>query len=53
MAEYDNSGQLARKYVFGPGINKPVLMQAGKTKHDHHSDHLGSIIALADNGRLS
>ena len=47
IAEYDDSG-LAKKFIYGPGIDEPIMMQAGETKYYCHADRLGSIIALAD-----
>ena len=47
IAEYDDSG-LAKKFIHGPGIDEPIMMQAGETKYYYHADRLGSIIALAD-----
>ena len=47
IAEYDDSG-LAKKFIYGPGIDEPIMMQAGETKYYYHADRLGSIIALAD-----
>ena len=29
IAEYDGAGQLLRKYIYGPGLDEPVLMQTG------------------------
>ena len=47
IAEYDDSG-LAKKFIHGPGIDEPIMMQPGETKYYYHADRLGSIIALAD-----
>jgi len=49
IAEYDNSGTLLRKYVYGSGIDEPVCMiAAGGTKYYYHFDGLGSVIALSN-----
>jgi RHS repeat-associated protein len=48
IAEYDGAGQLLRKYVYGPGLDEPVLMQAGVTRYYYLFDSLGSAIGLTD-----
>ena len=48
IAEYDGAGQLLRKYVYGPGLDEPVLMQAGATRYYYLFDSLGSVIGLTD-----
>ena len=54
IAEYNQAGEVARKYVMGPGIDNPVLMQAGENRYYYHADHLGSVIALtAADGSLT
>ena len=52
IAEYDNAGALQRKYIHGPGMDRPVAMiettgQIAKT-YFYHIDGLGSVIALSD-----
>jgi len=51
IAEYEN-GTLVRKFVYGPGINEPIMMivvNAGvETKYYYHYDGLGSVIALSN-----
>jgi RHS repeat-associated protein len=46
IAEYDGAGQLLRKYIYGPGLDEPVLMQAGITRYYYLFDSLGSVIGL-------
>ena len=48
IAEYDGAGQLLRKYVYGPGLDEPVLMQTGATRYYYLFDSLGSVIGLTD-----
>ena len=49
IAEYDGTGTLLRRYVFGPGIDEPVAtIAAAGTKSYNHQDALGSVIALSD-----
>ena len=48
MAEYDGAGQLLRKYIYGPGLDEPVLMQSGTTRDYYLFDSLGSVIGLTD-----
>ena len=48
IAEYDGAGQLLRKYVYGPGLDEPVMMQVGATRYYYLFDSLGSVIGLTD-----
>jgi YD repeat-containing protein len=48
IAEYDGAGQLLRKYIYGPGLDEPVLMQSGATRYYYLFDSLGSAIGLTD-----
>jgi len=49
IAEYDGSSNLVRRYVYGPGIDEPVArVEVAGTHYYHHTDTLGSVIALTD-----
>jgi RHS repeat-associated protein len=51
LTEYDGSGNPLRSYVYGPGEDEPLLWyegSAGWARRYYHSDHEGSVIALAD-----
>ena len=48
IAEYDGGGQFLRKYVYGPGLDEPVLMQVGTARYYYLFDALGSVIGLTD-----
>lgn len=48
LAEADTSGTLTATYLFGPGIDEPLVMERAGTKRYYHQDGLGSIIALTD-----
>jgi len=49
IAEYDGSGNLVRRYVYGPGIDGPVVrIEIAGSHYYHHTDTLGSVIALTD-----
>ena len=48
IAEYDGAGQLLRKYVYGPGLDEPVMMQVGTARYYYLFDSLGSVIGLTD-----
>ena len=48
IAEYDGAGQLQRKYIYGPGLDEPVLMKSGTTRHYYLFDSLGSVTGLTD-----
>jgi len=53
IAEYEND-VLVRKFVYGPGIDEPVVMIVvngqNETKYYYHFDGLGSVAAISDNG---
>ena len=51
IAEYDGNNNLLRKYIYGPGIDKPVSMievADSNATYYYHYDALGSVIALSD-----
>ena len=48
IAEFDGAGQLLRKYIYGPGLDEPVLMQSGTSRYYYLFDSLGSVIGLTD-----
>ncbi len=51
IAEYDSTGTLARKFVYGPGIDEPIKglsPQGTVPEWFYHSDGLGSITELTD-----
>jgi RHS repeat-associated protein len=50
IAEYEN-GTLKRKFIYGPGIDEPVIMIVKGTPDQYyfyHFDALGSVVALSD-----
>ncbi len=51
IAEYDGSGTLLRKYIYGPGIDEPICMvvpgETEDTTYFYHQDALGSVAALS------
>ena len=51
IAEYDGNNNLLRKYIYGPGIDKPVSMievADSNATYYYHFDALGSVVALSD-----
>ncbi len=46
IAEYDGTGGLRRKFVHGPGIDEPILMDDGAGAYYYHFDGLGSVTDL-------
>ncbi len=49
IADYDDAGNLLRRYVHGPGIDEPLVMyNTAGNKFFYHSDWRGSIVALTD-----
>jgi RHS repeat-associated protein len=55
IAEY-NGDTLLRKFIYGPGIDEPIMMinvNGGETKYYYHYDGLGSVTALSNvNGQI-
>jgi RHS repeat-associated protein len=53
VEEYDGAGNRPRVYVHGAGSDQPLLwyeLNAAAVHRFYHSDHQGSIVALADDG---
>lgn len=51
IAEYDGSDTLLRRFVFGPGVDEPLVQYGGSGIGDKrwlHADERGSIVALSD-----
>jgi len=48
IAEYDASGNLVTKYVYGDSIDEPIRMDKGGQSYYYHSDGLGSVTNLTD-----
>ena len=53
VAEYNGSGGLLRRYMWGPGVDEPIVADEGGALNCTgtrvlHADHQGSIIAVAD-----
>lgn len=48
IIEYDNSGHMLRRYVYGPGIDEPICMTTSAAVYYYHFDGLGSVRALSD-----
>jgi RHS repeat-associated protein len=52
VAEYNGTGTLLRKYIYGPGLDEPIMMivpgDPNETVYYYHADHLGSVIGLTN-----
>ena len=51
VAEYDSAGNLLRRYVHGPGTDRPIVWYEGTgtgSKRYFHADARGSVVALSD-----
>lgn len=51
IAEYDGSNALLRRYVYGAGVNEPLVWYEGSgtsTRRYFHADERGSVIAVSD-----
>jgi len=50
ISDYNDAGVLLAKYVYGPGIDKPIYLVSGGNGYYYFFDGLGSVVALARNG---
>jgi RHS repeat-associated protein len=51
VGEYDGAGRLTRRYVFGPGVDAPLVQYEGaatNTKSWLYANQQGSVVALAN-----
>ena len=48
ICEYDNSGNLTAKYIFGLGIDEPISITKGGQSYYYHYDGLGSVTSLTN-----
>ncbi|MBI4245416.1 MAG: RHS repeat protein [Planctomycetes bacterium] len=48
IGEYDENDVLEAKYVYGPGIDEPILLDKGSEVYYYHFDGLGSVTGLTD-----
>ena len=51
IVDYAENGSILRKYIYGPGVDQPIVMidVADSSKsYYYHRDGLGSVIALSD-----
>ena len=55
IAEYNGSGQLLRKYIYGPGTDEPICLIESTGSYAgtyyYHFDGLGSVTALTNTQR--
>ena len=52
VSEYNGSGTLLRKYIYGPGLDEPIMMivpgDPNETVYYYHADNQGTIIGLTN-----
>ncbi len=48
ILETDAIGITQAKYIYGPGIDEPILMERGGETYYYHFDGLGSVTAITD-----
>ncbi len=49
LADYDGSGSLLQRYVYGTGLDEPLVkIASGGTKTYMHHDRMGNVIAIAN-----
>jgi len=55
IAEYDGSGTLLRKFIYGPGVDEPICLievADNNAVYYYHLDGLGSVVALSHVNRV-
>lgn len=56
IAEYNGSGTMLRRYVFGPGTDEPLVWYEGSGTSDRrwlHADERGSVVAVTNGSGAS
>ena len=51
ILDYDGSGNILRRYVYGVGVDERLVMYDGATltgKEYYHADHQGTVVAMSD-----
>lgn len=48
IAEYDDGGQLLRRFIYGSFLDEPACMQVDGSSYFYHFNALGSVVALSD-----
>ena len=48
LIEYDNNDNLVKRYIYGPGLDNPVMIKTSTGDYCYHQDSIGSVIALSD-----
>jgi len=48
LSEYNGNNIMQRRYVYGPGIDNPLMVLEGTTKKYLHIDGKGSVLAASD-----
>ncbi len=49
VAEYNTTGALQAKYIYGPGIDEPIKMEKGGISYYYLFDGLGTVSEITDN----
>lgn len=50
IAEYDASGNITKRFIYGGGIDNPVAFITGGQTYYYHTDEIGSVVTLSDSG---
>jgi RHS repeat-associated protein len=54
IAEYDASGNLTKRFIYGSGVDSPVAFITNGQTYIYHTDEIGSVVALSDsNGAIA
>lgn len=48
VAEYDAQQTLTQRYIYAPGMDRPIALIQGNNTYLYHTDELGSVVALSD-----
>ncbi|KPA11162.1 type IV secretion protein Rhs [Candidatus Magnetomorum sp. HK-1] len=52
IAEYDKNNHLINKYIYGPGIDEPIVLDNNGYLYFYHYDGLGSVVQITDHNSI-
>ena len=48
IAEYDDMGNITKRFIYGAGIDNPIAYISGNTTYYYHTDEIGSVVAMSN-----
>ena len=48
IAEYDSTGALTKRFIYGSGIDNPIAFFTAGERYIYHTDEIGSVVALSN-----